>query len=85
VTSQQAVYDNEESRPQRHPAQTDVVHPYMCPRCRGAVLEFGSPRDGEIAVCVNCGWRDVDIPEDVLAEVRGILEKRTIEGPYARR
>ncbi len=39
-----------------------------CPRCSGAILDFGSPNvDGPL--CITCGWRRPDVPLDVQLEV----------------
>ncbi len=37
-----------------------------CPRCNGATLS----EKLDDSLCVNCGWRRVKIPRDVLDEVR---------------
>lgn len=40
-----------------------------CPRCNGDVLEY-FPADSERALCINCGWRAPDVPEDVSEQVK---------------
>ena len=55
-----------------------------CPRCDGAVLNSAYPTD-DGPTCVNCGWRQYQIPEDILAEVAAQLGKPQLEGErYAR-
>ncbi len=46
-----------------------------CPRCLGSVLAGWADDD---PLCINCGWRNVDIPPDVLAEVQKSLGKRYV-------
>ncbi len=50
-----------------------------CPRCNGDVLEY-FPADSERALCINCGWRALDVSEQVKAH-KGM---RHIEDGYKR-
>ena len=40
-----------------------------CPRCNYDVLEY-FPADSERALRINCGWRALDVPEDVSEQVK---------------
>ena len=50
-----------------------------CPRCGGTVLE--DAYDGPL--CVNCGWRRVDIPADIRMEVKAYLGRKAIGNRHA--
>ena len=54
-----------------------------CPRCGGDVLQF-LPSDNERAICINCGWRQPEITEEVRAQVEAHLGKQNIEDSYRR-
>jgi Zn ribbon nucleic-acid-binding protein len=54
-----------------------------CPRCDGAILEH-RPSDVEDAMCINCGWRRQDIPDDVQQEVVAHRDKAYVEDRYVR-
>ncbi len=54
-----------------------------CPRCSGDVLEY-YPADSERALCINCGWRAPDVPDDVAEQVKAHEGKRHIEDAYKR-
>ena len=55
---------------------------HSCPRCKGAVMEHGQTAP-ESAVCINCGWRRAEIPEDVIAQVEAHLGQPYMEDRYA--
>ena len=54
-----------------------------CPRCGGDVLEYFPP-DGDRILCINCGWRQPEIPDDVRAQVAAHLGRQNIEDSYRR-
>ena len=54
-----------------------------CPRCRGDVLEH-YPEDSDRALCINCGWRQPEVPTDVIAQVEAHLGRQHIEDAYRR-
>lgn len=54
-----------------------------CPRCNYDVLEY-FPADSERALCINCGWRALDVPEDVSEQVKAHKGMRHIEDGYKR-
>jgi Zn ribbon nucleic-acid-binding protein len=54
-----------------------------CPRCNGAVLEY-LPSGTESALCINCGWRQPDIPPQVQAQVDAHMGRPYLEQPYNR-
>ena len=49
-----------------------MITVHACPRCHGAVLEYGAPAT-DSALCVNCGWRQPNIPPDIQAQVEAHL------------
>ena len=53
------------------------------PRCNGDVLEY-FPADSESALCINCGWRAPDVPEDVSEQVKAHKGMSHIEDTYKR-
>ena len=55
-----------------------------CPKCRGAVLDYGSPLL-DSPLCVNCGWREPDLPQVILTHLRSGLNGASARGPYALR
>ena len=44
-----------------------MVSPRSCTRCGGALVN-GSHRLHYDDFCVNCGWRSLDLPDNVLGE-----------------
>jgi Zn ribbon nucleic-acid-binding protein len=54
-----------------------------CPRCGGDVLEHFPPESDRL-FCINCGWRQAEIPEDVKSQVEAHLGRRHIEDSYKR-
>jgi len=54
-----------------------------CARCNGDVLEYFSA-DHERALCINCGWRAPEVPEDVSKQVKAHKGMRHIEDAYTR-
>ena len=54
-----------------------------CPRCKDDLLE-NFPVDSERALCINCGWRALDVPEDVSEQVKAHKGMRHIEDGYKR-
>ena len=54
-----------------------------CPRCRGDVLEH-YPGVSDRALCINCGWRQPEIPTDVIDQVEAHLGRQHIEDAYRR-
>ncbi|MCX8213737.1 MAG: hypothetical protein OTJ97_04410 [SAR202 cluster bacterium] len=54
-----------------------------CPRSNGDVLEY-FPADHERALCINCGWRAPEVPEDVSKQVKAHKGMRHIEDAYKR-
>lgn len=61
-----------------------VIKLAACPRCKGAVLDYrcDSP---DSPLCLNCGWRPVDIPPDVQEEVQKYLGKSHVDDRYIHR
>jgi hypothetical protein len=54
-----------------------------CPRCGGDVLGR-APASGDPGLCINCGWREPVIPEDVMDQVEAHLGRQHIENAYKR-
>ncbi len=44
-----------------------MVSPRSCTRCGGALVN-GSHRYHDDDFCMNCGWRSLDLPDNVLGE-----------------
>jgi hypothetical protein len=55
-----------------------------CPRCGGAVLDYGHGA-ADSPLCITCGWRRRDVPLAVQAEVAEHLGKSLIKERHAPR
>jgi hypothetical protein len=52
-----------------------------CPRCGGAILDYGTPI-ADSPMCITCGWRKVNVPQDVIDEVEEHMGKAFMEDRY---
>jgi hypothetical protein len=52
-----------------------------CPRCRGAIIDYGHPPD-ESPMCIVCGWREQKVPRAVADEVSEHLGRPYVEHNY---
>ncbi len=55
-----------------------------CPRCGGAVLDYGSPF-ADSPLCLTCGWRRPEISPEIQAEVDAHMGKPFLEDRYVHR
>ncbi len=55
-----------------------------CPRCKGPVLDYGSPI-ADSPLCITCGWRQAKVSPEVQAEVEAHLGKNYMEDRYSHR
>ena len=51
-----------------------MISYHACSRCDGTVLEHPVSND-DSPMCINCGWRRTDIPEDVRVQVAAHIGK----------
>ncbi len=77
--SEQPVKDDS---PKRREDGNEMMTLNSCPKCTGTIYQYDeSTEDGPM--CLNCGWRQNDIPQDVELEVQTHLGKPFMEDRYA--
>ena len=55
-----------------------------CPRCKGPVIDFAKPRE-DSPLCIICGWRRLEVPPEIQAEVETYRGKDSIQTRYIRK
>lgn len=71
-----------EDSPTNGEDESKMIALNACPKCKGTIYQYDQPtEDGPM--CLNCGWRQNDIPQDVELEVRSHLGKPFMEDRYA--
>jgi hypothetical protein len=60
-----------------------MINLSACPRCHGAILDYGVPLT-DSPLCLTCGWRRADVSPEVKAEVEAHRGKTFIGDRFMR-